>query len=67
MKWLDYIIAIFSPMMRSTIELGELNKIWERFNNGDDVRKEIRSRKWKYHQEKVYLLEDFISLARDRR
>lgn len=61
-KWIDKIIAIFSPMMRNTIELGELNEIWERFNNGEDIRNDLRSRKWKYHQKKVDLLFEIIKV-----
>ena len=61
--WLiDRIIAVFSPSMRSTLELGRLNKIWERFNNGEDIKDEVLSQEWKYHQDKVKLLLKFIEL-----
>ena len=54
--WIDNIIAIWSPMMRETLELARLNKIWERFNNGEEVVDDILSHKWKYHKDKVKLL-----------
>lgn len=57
--WLDKVIALWSPMMRSTNELARLNKLWERFNNGEDVKLEILSQEWKYHLEKANLLLEF--------
>ena len=54
--WLDKIISIWSPMMRSTNELSRLNIIWEKFNQGEEIIDEILSRKWKYHKDKVFLL-----------
>lgn len=59
MNWLDKMISMFSVDMRSTIELGELNKLWERFNNKEDVRVELFSRRWKYHQDKADMLLKF--------
>lgn len=53
---LDYSIAIYSKQMRETLELGKLNDLWERFNNGEDVREELLKHKWKYHAKKVLLL-----------
>jgi len=51
MNWLDKIL-----LPQETIELGELNRIWEKFNNGEDVMDNILDRKWKYHKDKVKLL-----------
>lgn len=57
--WLDKIIAIWSPMMRSTNELARLNLIWGKFNDGNDILDDILANNWKYHQDKVKLLLDF--------
>ena len=59
---LDNIIALFSKQMRATLELARLNKLWERFNNGEKIKEEVLNQKWKYHQEKVNLLLDIINL-----
>lgn len=63
MLLVDKIIAIFSPQMRATLELARLNKLWERFNNGENVRQEVLEQRWKYHQDKVNLLLDFLKLT----
>ena len=66
MKLLDNFIAIFSPMMRSALELGRLNEIWGEFNdkniNQDEVLTLLLSNKWKYHIDKAKLLLDFTTL-----
>lgn len=64
MKLLDNIIALFNQDMRSALELGKLNAIWEKFNNGESVTDELLSHKWKYHIEKVKLLLSFERLAK---
>ena len=46
---LDRIIAIFSPLMGDTLELQKLNRLWERFNKGENVLEEIKKHSWKYH------------------
>lgn len=65
--WLDKIIAIWSPMMREANELARLNKIWEKFNNGEIVVDEILSYKWKYHKDKVKFLLNISNLLEDNR
>lgn len=66
MKWLDYIIALFSPMMRSTNELARLNRIWESFNEKKTTAEETQiallKNRWKYHTKKARLLLDFTLL-----
>jgi hypothetical protein len=48
--------------MRQSLELGKLNKFWEKFNNGEQVLDLILNNKWKYHKDKVKLLISFIKL-----
>lgn len=62
--WLDKVIALWSPTMRSTNELGKLNNLWERFNNGENVKDEVLKQKWKYHKDKVDLLLYFIKFKK---
>lgn len=56
---LDYIIALFDPLMRNTLELRRLNKIWEDFNENKNARKTqmaLLGERWKYHKDRAHLL-----------
>ena len=63
MNWLDKIL-----LPKDTIELAELNKIWEAFNEKrltpKQTQHELLKRAWKFHLEKVQLLLDFINYQR---
>ena len=63
--WLDKIIALWSPTMRETIELSRLNRIWERFNNEEDIEEELCNQDWKYHYDKVLLLKEYIKIFKN--
>ena len=66
MKWLDNIIALWSPIMRSTLELGRLNRLWEDFNDkkitSEETQMALLKNRWKYHTKKAKLLLDFTLL-----
>jgi hypothetical protein len=68
MNLLDNIIALFSPMMCSTLELGRLNRILEKFNDNhlskDEVQTLLLKNKWKYHTDKAKLLLDFTIIRK---
>jgi hypothetical protein len=61
MNWLDKIL-----LPQETIELGELNRIWEAFNDKKLTAKQTQiallQREWKHHTEKAKLLLDFTNL-----
>ena len=72
MKWtrpLDWFIALFSPTMRSALELGRLNEIWESYNDGllssHETIKKVYSQRWQYHLDKVSLLVKFAKLKHE--
>lgn len=54
----------FTPTVRSTRELKQLNRIWQHFNEGTRTYAEIRdmldSRSWSLHPDKVALLLRFM-------
>lgn len=49
---------------RTTLELEDLNFLWERFNNGEDVEFEVVSREWKYQNDKAVMLLQFHDLRK---
>lgn len=55
---------------RSTIELGELNQIWEAFNDKkitpEQTQIALLERGWRYHTEKAKLLLDFTNLLSEK-
>lgn len=53
----------WSKMARSTNELVKLNKIWDDYNNRQNViytKIQLDKKKWIYHKDKVELLESFL-------
>lgn len=56
---IDRLIAVFDPLMRETLELGRLNRIWEHYNEHHDkeyTQKALLRERWKYHTDRAYLL-----------
>ena len=61
-----YCVLTLSPSARSTRELKILNIIWSDYNITHDIeytRKALFMRTWKYHQDKVELLHQFMDVA----
>ena len=63
MKWLQKLLDKLL-LDKSTLELQELNILWERFNKGEDVEFEVTSREWRYHESKARLLLQLHDLRR---
>jgi hypothetical protein len=57
MKRLHHILD-WLLLPKSTIELADLNEIWNRFNEGEDVMEELLRHRWKYQLPKVRMLVD---------
>lgn len=61
----------YGLLPRETIELGELNKIHEDFNNKKltpkYTRYELYKRKWKYHHDRVDMLITFTYLMENKK
>ena len=61
-----YCVTMLSPSARSTRELRVLNILWSDYNITHDIaytRKALHERAWKYHQDKVELLHQYMDIA----